>query len=115
MSKDEILIRYSRYLKEVEKDIFILEENLNQLKKFFPLNDEKIQYLASKRDTLKILDQLAYRFLNMKASEVLEVLRISRITLKRLREKGLIKAIRKPNRAMQTALYFQRLENQWNI
>ncbi|RUM60225.1 MAG: hypothetical protein DSY59_03345 [Persephonella sp.] len=65
MSKDEILIRYSQYLKEVEKDIFILEENLNQLKKFFPLNEEKIQYLASKGDTLKILDQLAYRFLKM--------------------------------------------------
>ncbi len=31
----------------------------------------------------------------MKASEVLEVLRISRITL--IREKGLIKAVRKPN------------------
>ena len=33
----------------------------------------------------------------MKASEVLEVLRISRITLKRLRDKGIIKAVRKPN------------------
>ena len=33
----------------------------------------------------------------MKASEVLEVLRISRITLKRLRDKGVIKAVRKPN------------------
>lgn len=33
----------------------------------------------------------------MKANEVLEVLRISRITLKRLRDKGIIKAVRKPN------------------
>jgi len=33
----------------------------------------------------------------MKANEVLEVLKISRITLKRLREKEIIKAIRKPN------------------
>ena len=33
----------------------------------------------------------------MKASKVLEVLRISRITLKRLRDKGIIKAVRKPN------------------
>jgi len=33
----------------------------------------------------------------MKANEVLEVLRINRITLKRLREKGIIKAIRETN------------------
>lgn len=33
----------------------------------------------------------------MKAKEVLEVLRISRITLKRLRDKGVLKATKKPN------------------
>ncbi len=33
----------------------------------------------------------------MKANEVLETLRISRLTLKRLKDKGIIKAIQKPN------------------
>ena len=56
------------HLKECEKHLKILGEDLKFLEKFIPLNEKNVKDLVSSANGLKTLDQIAYRFSKLQDS-----------------------------------------------
>ena len=65
MNRDIINRRFKEYLEEVERHINILREDLDVLHPFFPLDRQKIKNLVENKEYLRVLDQIAYRFLKL--------------------------------------------------
>ena len=65
MRREIINLRYNQYLNEVKKHVSILQEDFKSLEEYYPFNEKDIQNFLSDDNKLKILDQIAYRFLKM--------------------------------------------------
>ena len=65
MRKDIINTRYNQYVRELQKHISVLKEDLKSLGSYYPFDEDDIDYLLSNKNTLKTLDQIAYRFLKL--------------------------------------------------
>ncbi len=57
--------KFNFFLNEVEKHFLILNQDLEELKTFYPLTEEKIKSLVDNPDYLKVLDQIAYRYIKL--------------------------------------------------
>ncbi len=57
--------KFNFFLNEVEKHFSILNQDLEELKTFYPLTEEKIKSLVDNPDYLKVLDQIAYRYIKL--------------------------------------------------
>ncbi len=65
MNKEIIEKRFNFYLKEVKKHLKILKHDLKEIEIYYPLDENKVENLISSEENLKILDQIAYRFLKL--------------------------------------------------
>ena len=54
--------RFLFHLKECEKHLEILREDLRYIERWIPLKRENIEEISATSEGLKILDQIAYRF-----------------------------------------------------
>ncbi|WP_051654138.1 hypothetical protein [Persephonella sp. KM09-Lau-8] len=63
MNIEIIQKRFNQYLNEEEKHLQILREDIKALQQFYPFTAQTIEKILSKREYLRILDQLTYRFM----------------------------------------------------
>ena len=65
MKKDIIDKKFQFFLQEVEKHFYILDKDLNDIKPFYPLSEKEIEKFVNDENYLKILDQIAYRYIKL--------------------------------------------------
>ncbi len=65
MNKEIANQKFKFFLKEVERHYQILDENIESLKEYFPLDANKIEKLVKSKEHLKTLDQIAYRYIKL--------------------------------------------------
>ena len=65
MNKDLINKKFQFSLQEVEKHFYILDKDLNEIKPFYPLSEKEIEKFINDEYYLKILDQIAYRYIKL--------------------------------------------------
>ncbi|WP_051654647.1 hypothetical protein [Persephonella sp. IF05-L8] len=63
MKIETIQKRFNQYLNEEEKHLQILKEDIEALQQFYPFTAQTIEKFLNKREYLRILDQLTYRFM----------------------------------------------------
>ena len=63
MKIETIQKRFNQYLNEEEKHLQILREDIKALQQFYPFTAQTTEKILSKREYLRILDQLTYRFM----------------------------------------------------
>jgi len=63
VNADIIQKRFNQYLKEEEKHLQILKEDIKALKQLYPLKLETVKEILRDKEYLRIVDQLTYRFM----------------------------------------------------